>query len=93
MRAFCPMRLNDSRNSRSMDLAPGHRLKVLAALATLVLFVGLFPTACDEDNPPLLGVGGGGGNGSQDSLISAFDILSGDEQTGSTLETLSLIHI
>lgn len=87
MRAFCPMRLNDSRNSRSTDLAPGHRLKALAALATLVLFVGLFPTACDEDHPPLLGVGGGGGNGSQDSLISAFDILSGDEQTGSTLET------
>jgi plastocyanin len=53
----------------------------------LVLCAGLFQ-ACDEDNPPLLGSGGGGGgNGSQDSLVSEFAILSGNEQAGSTLET------
>ncbi|MEJ2483391.1 MAG: hypothetical protein P8049_09840, partial [Gemmatimonadota bacterium] len=43
--------------------------------------------ACDTDNPPLLGSGGGAsGGGSQDSLISVFEILSGNLQTGSTLE-------
>jgi len=48
--------------------------------------------ACDTDNPPLLGSGGGGGSsgGSQDSLISAFEILGGDGQTGSTLEVFRL---
>jgi plastocyanin len=88
MRAFCPMRPDTTRINRSPNLASGRRLKALAGLVALVLFVGLFPAACDEDNPPLLGVGGGGGgSGSQDSLISSFAILSGDEQTGSTLET------
>jgi len=82
------MRLESSRADRSSALAPGHRLKELSRLALLVLFAGLFQTACDEDNPPLLGTGGGGGgSGSQDSLVSEFSILSGDEQTGSTLET------
>jgi hypothetical protein len=63
-------------------------LKAFAGLAALVLLAALLPTACDTDNDPLLGVGGGGGgDGSQDSLIAAFGMLSGDEQTGSTLET------
>ena len=88
MRAFCPMRFEAARNDRSTALVPGRRLKALSGLVVFVLFAALFQTACDEDNPPLLGVGGGGGgNGSQDSLVSEFDILSGDEQTGSTLET------
>ena len=79
------MRLEASPADRSRAFAPGLRLKALSRLALLVLCVGLFQTACDEDNPPLLGTGGGGGgNGSQDSLVSAFNILSGDEQTGST---------
>ncbi len=73
MRAFGRMRIN---------------LKALAGLSALVLLTGLLPTACDTDNDPLLGVGGGGGgDDSQDSLIAAFGLLSGDEQTGSTLET------
>jgi plastocyanin len=50
--------------------------------------VAILPAACDTDNDPLLGVGGGGGSGTgeQDSLVAAFDALSGDLQTGSTLE-------
>ena len=82
------MRINVSRTGRFTGHAPVQPLKQLAGLVALVMLSGLLQTACDTDNDPLLGSGGGGGgNGSQDSLVAAFDIVGGDEQTGSTLET------
>jgi plastocyanin len=59
----------------------------LAAPLLLAAVLALLPAACDTDNDPLLGAGGGGGsNGDPDSLVALFDVLSGQQQTGSTLE-------
>lgn len=52
------------------------------------MLLAFLPAGCDTDNDPLLGAGGGGsgGNGAPDSLVALFDVLSGQAQTGSTLE-------
>lgn len=57
-------------------------------IVSITLLAGVLASGCDPDNDPLLGsAGGGGGGGTQDSLVAALTVLSGDLQTGSTLET------